>query len=311
MAKKTEEIVSLMRFTTLDELVKMIRLGGIPLYDTERWEDRCDAAFVERGVREMNNSKTTGNYGVMCFMGQTKKEKEEEEKIGKDGEKNDGDTQYSYSPRETIHHWKGYAGGKDGVGIKICFKPEVLLHAFLQKKYSDTKELKKSLEESDNILKGNGKIFGAMKYGKISTIQKRLTEGKAENFFFTKRIAFRDEREYRLVQYGKQVAPSCKDDQKWIRAMGVRGFIPVDNWSELIDRIVFSPFSDKRYVEKLRKGEISKESLRLDSQEYKILKDLLSAEVNYRSTILNKKSLLELAASDQGKTQSTKGGDKS
>lgn len=300
---ETGEIVSLMRYTSLDELIKMIRLGGIPLYNTEHWEDRCDAAFVERGVREMSRSKTIGKYGVMCFMGQTRKEKEEDgTEEGKGGKEGNGKIRYSYSPNETIHHWKGYAGGKDDVGIKICFNPCVLLNAFLQKNYGDKEALNGDLKKSGNVLKGNGRMFGAMEYKIISEIQKETMEENPEKFFFTKRAAFKDEREYRLVQYGGLVEPSCKDCQK-MDVMGLGGFIPVDNWPALIERVIFSPFSDEQNVENLRKGNVVGQSLDLNFREFETLKQLFSSEKkSYRSGILNNKTLLRLASSDQSKT---------
>ncbi|SHK43225.1 hypothetical protein SAMN05720469_10635 [Fibrobacter intestinalis] len=311
--ENAEEIVSLMRYTTLGELIKMIRLGGIPLYNTERWEDRCDAAFVERGVREMNKPKTVERYGVMCFMGQTRKEKEEEKKEEEKEKEADDKIQYSYSPSETIHHWKCYANGKErageGVGIKIGFNPCALLNEFLQKNYDDKNSLTKDLEKSD-VLSKKGRIFGKMKYGTISEIQERLKEGKSENFFFTKRNAFKDEREYRLVQYKEEAEPICEHCQNWMRVLGISGFIPVDDWEKWIDRIVFSPFSDKELIEKLRQESETKEKFGLTSEEAKTFQQLISSngKKSYRSGILDNKRLLNLASNKSKNKENKKKG---
>ena len=161
-ARHTREPKVLLRYTTLENLVRMFELKGIPLYDGSKWLDKCDYAFVQRGKHEIGADRV----GILPCMAPDLADRKER-------------------VWETSAHWDCYTRPREekdalgNLGVCIQFNAAELI----------------------GQLKGQQAICRRVQYLKYEQYKDCESWGKnaPESWFFTKRNAFQWEQEYRIV----------------------------------------------------------------------------------------------------------------
>ena len=204
----------LVRFTRMESLFEMFALGGIPLFGTERWDDLCDRALVERGCKALDVTRC----GIMCFM-------DCGEWINGNGKENED------RKRETYAHWKVYGTGKN-VDVYSEALSQIIRIDFKRS------ELEKCVVET-NVDAVLGKV-DYKEYGEYCSIESHDNPCK---LLFEKRNAYEWEQESRLVVFDQDLK-FVKRHVGWTSA---NAFIRVENFRKLIKGIVYSPFCTTSY----------------------------------------------------------------
>lgn len=201
-SNKTPKV--LLRYTFLGNLLNMFEWGGIPLYDGSHWDDKCDYAFVLRGLREIKAKR----IGILPCMAPDVNEGKEE-------------TIWETSAHWTCYSRKDEPKSLNDLGICIQFDGEKLL----------------------SLLNGK-KIFNMaidyLEYKKYR-VPTSWEHHEPESWFFTKRNAFKWEHEYRIVIPDQ---PLCEIPVGALQDHA-SAFIPADDLSDVIQKVVFSPFCGK------------------------------------------------------------------
>jgi hypothetical protein len=168
-------------YTNLSALIHMLRSKKITLVSPFHWDDEIDVHFM----KEYKRRKKLRAIRAICFA----------------------------QSRETFHHWKVFAGTRDGVCIH--FDQTSLLAHFQNHK---------------------GISYGDVTYSFLNDL-KELESISVERLPFTKRKAFEDEREYRVVCFDKgSRAPAAS------YSIGI----------QCIDKISLGPWFRKEWIGSVR-----------------------------------------------------------
>ena len=299
----------LSRYTRLEALFEMIELGGIPLYGTERWDDECDKAFVERGCREYGIDEE--RCGVICFS------RSQDRAAEKEKDDSNGETEKLIWPKETSAHW--LLNDKPS----IMDDPTSCLQARIRIEFKEKEILASLFRFTTAELQDTPMwLFKGVDYkGFPKFLKKAKTSKETVGWFFHKRDAYYWEGEWRLVALNQDVPPKAK-------VVGAKGFIPIgqdeDRWKQVIKRVVFSPYSSARgFPTKLDMERIRFYANRAlefycigrsewSQNKKELVKELWAKGRGYRSGVLDNKKVLAAAQAElptkskEGKLRSPK-----
>ena len=210
----------LARYTRLEALFEMIELGGVPLYGIERWDDECDKAFVKRGCEACDVAES--ECGIICFS------RAREDEIDAAGEK-------VLRPKETSAMWLLNDKPPKMNDSEACRKTRIRIEFNEKKLLEPVRGMLQSAQDF-KIKDGPLWLFDEMKYEPFQNYLAKAKDCKGAEWFFLKRAAYSWESEWRLITLN-QAAQSSK----------IKGIIPVapDKWREVIERVVFSPYSSE------------------------------------------------------------------
>lgn len=138
------------------------------------------------------------------------------------------------SAAETYHHWHVFAA--DGSGVRIGLDGNLLLAS---------------------MWKADGFLHGSVKYFALD--QLRDTTPKVQDLPFIKRIAFSDEREYRLLFQHKQKEVAAVDlplKQEWIKEIVFSPRMP-EPLAKTLKNVVLSLLSSARPLPKIYRSSLT------------------------------------------------------